>query len=151
MWLKTVKIKNFRKIEDLTVHLPRGLAVLVGENNSGKTAIIDALRLLQFSARDFDSLRLKEDDFRSGTDFAPIEISGRFTDLTDEDEVDFQECLVDTGDGKFETQVNIRVDFNRTTRRSNGKMWGGETEGGTSCSGELSLVYRRRSRVFRSH
>lgn len=76
--------------------------MLVGENNSGKTAIIDALRLVLFSSRDFDSLRLTEEDFRNGTSYAPIEVSCTFAGLTEEDEVHFQECLVDIGDGNFE-------------------------------------------------
>ncbi len=144
MWLRELQIRNFRKIEELTVTFPRGLTVLVGENNSGKTAIIDALRLMLYSSRDFDSLRLTEDDFRNGTDHAPIEISCRFTDLTDEDEVHFQECLVDIGDGKFEMQVNARVEFNTTTNRCNVKMWGGETEGGSLPSNHydrLATIY----------
>jgi putative ATP-dependent endonuclease of OLD family len=140
MWLRELQIRNFRKIEELTVEFPRGLTVLVGENNSGKTTIIDALRLMLFSSRDFDSLRLTEDDFRSGTDYAPIEISCIFTDLTDEDEVHFQECLVDIGDGKFEMQVTTRVEFNKTTNRCNVKMWGGETEGGSLPSNHYDRI-----------
>ena len=72
MRLRELHIKNFRKIQDLTIIFPPGLAVIVGENNSGKTAIIDALRLMLFSSRDFDALRLNEDDFRTGTDYAPL-------------------------------------------------------------------------------
>ena len=144
MWLRELQIRNFRKIDALTVSFPRGLTVLVGENNSGKTTIIDALRLMLFSSRDFDSLRLTEDDFRSGTGHAPIEISCRFAGLEDKDEVHFQECLVDIGDGKFEMQVNARVEFNETTNRCNVKMWGGETEGGSLPSNhydELATIY----------
>ena len=118
--------------------------MLVGENNSGKTTVIDALRLMLFSSRDFDSLRLTEDDFRAGTEHAPIEINCRFTGLEDEDEVHFQECLVDIGDGKFEMQVNARVEFNETTNRCNVKMWGGETEGGSLPSNHydrLATIY----------
>ena len=131
MWLRELHIRNFRKIDSLTVSFPRGLTVLVGENNSGKTTIIDALRLMLFSSRDLDSLRLTEDDFRAGTEHAPIEISCRFTELEDDDEVHFQECLVDMGDGSFEMQVNARVEFNEATNRCNVRMWGGETEGGS--------------------
>ena len=83
-------IRNFRKIQELTVIFPSGLTVIVGENNSGKTAIIDALRLMLFPSRDFDALRLNEDDFRTGTDPAPIEISCVFGDAKDEDEVHFR-------------------------------------------------------------
>ena len=144
MWLRELQIRNFRKIDALTMSFPHGLTVLVGENNSGKTTIIDALRLMLFPSRDLDSLRLTEDDFRAGTAHAPIEISCRFTGLEDEDEVHFQECLVDIGDGKFEMQVNARVEFNETTNRCNVKMWGGETEGGSLPSNHydrLATIY----------
>ena len=144
MWLRELQIRNFRKIDELTVTFPRGLTVLVGENNSGKTTIIDALRLMLFSSWEFDSLRLTEDDFRAGTAHAAIEISCRFTGLEDEDEVHFQECLVDIGDGKFEMQVNARIEFNETTHRCNVKMWGGETEGGSLPSNHydrLATIY----------
>lgn len=131
MRLYKLHIRNFRKIESLTVIFPRGLSVIVGENNAGKTAIIDALRFMLFSSRDFDALRLNEDDFRRGSGGTPIEISCTFCDLNDDDEVHFLECLVDIGDGKFDAKLNARVEFNTTTRRANVKMWGGETEGGT--------------------
>ena len=45
MYLKDLHIKNFRSCQDTTVSLQPGVTVLVGENASGKTAIIDALRL----------------------------------------------------------------------------------------------------------
>ena len=144
MWLRELQIRNFRKIDALTVSFPRGLTVLVGENNSGKTTVIDALRLILFSSRDFDSLRITVDDFRAGTDYAPIEISCRFTGLEEEDEVHFQECLVDIGDGKFEMQVNARVEFNEITNRCNVRMWGGETESSSLPSNHydrLATIY----------
>jgi len=118
--------------------------VIVGENNAGKTAIIDALRMMLFSSRDFESLRLNEDDFRRGSGNAPIEISCTFCDLNDDDEVHFNECLVDIGDGKFHARLNARAEFNASTRRVNVKMWGGETEGGMLPSNlydYLSSIY----------
>jgi len=84
--LRELKIKNFRKIEHLVVAFPKGLSVIVGENNTGKTTIIDALRLILMPSRDFDTPRISEDDFRTGTDFAPIEISCTFCDTTDIEE-----------------------------------------------------------------
>jgi putative ATP-dependent endonuclease of the OLD family len=97
-----------------------------------------------FSSRDFDALRLNEDDFRRGSQNAPIEVSCTFSDLSDADEVYFQECLVDMGEGKFHARLNARAEFNATTRRVNVKMWGGETEGGTLPSNlydRLSSIY----------
>lgn len=144
MRLRELKIKNFRKIEDLTISFPKGLCVIVGENNTGKTAIIDALRLLLMPGRDFDAIRINEDDFRNGTNFAPIEMSCTFCDTTDKEEVHCRECLVDIGKGKFEIRLNARVEFNKSTRRANVKMWGGETEGGTLPS----TLYDRITAVY---
>lgn len=144
MRLLELKIQNFRKIEDLKIVFPRGLCVIVGENNAGKTAIIDALRLMLLSSRDFDALRLNEDDFRTGTDFTPIEMSCTFSEPDEEDEVHFQECLVDIGEGKFDIRLNARVEFNKITRRTNIKMWGGETEGGSLPSN----IYDRLASIY---
>jgi putative ATP-dependent endonuclease of OLD family len=142
--LHELRIRNFRKIENLTITFPKGLCVIVGENNTGKTAIIDALRLVLMPSRDFDALRLNEDDFRNATDFAPIEITCTFCDTSDTEEVHFQECLVDIGNGKFEVRLNARVEFNKGTRRANVKMWGGETESGSLPSNlydRLAAIY----------
>src|ERR1700730_11317661 len=44
MLLRRVTVENFRGIENVTVDLDE-TTVLIGENNSGKTSFIDALRL----------------------------------------------------------------------------------------------------------
>ena len=94
MRIKELFIRNFRKIRELTITFPPGLAVIVGQNNTGKTTIIDALRLMLFLGRDFDALRINEDDFRQNSDNAPIEITCSFCDLNQTDEARFVECLV---------------------------------------------------------
>ena len=48
MYLSEIRIKNFRCFDD-TEHIVRfhaGLNVLVGENDSGKSAVIDAIRIV---------------------------------------------------------------------------------------------------------
>jgi hypothetical protein len=45
MFLKSFQIINYRCIENITIDFKKGVNVLVGENNTGKTTIIDALRL----------------------------------------------------------------------------------------------------------
>jgi len=44
VYLAKVKIRNFRIFIDLELTLNEGLNLIVGENNSGKTALIDAIR-----------------------------------------------------------------------------------------------------------
>ena len=144
MRIKELTVRNFRKIRELTIAFPPGLTVIVGQNNSGKTAIMDALRLMLFPGRDYDALRINEDDFRQKSDNAPIEISCVFCDLNLTDEARLVECLVKIGDGKFEARLNVRVEFNSVSGRPNFKWWGGETEGGTFPSNlydNISCVY----------
>lgn len=69
MYLAEVRIKNFRKIGEcdngdsgLVLQLKAGLNVLIGENDSGKTCVIDAIRfLLLTQSREY--LRLEREDF----------------------------------------------------------------------------------------
>ena len=47
MKLRRLRIKNFRSIYDLTLDLSNSnLTVLIGRNNSGKTSILDAIRIV---------------------------------------------------------------------------------------------------------
>jgi putative ATP-dependent endonuclease of OLD family len=68
MFLANLKIENFRafgsKADDdaLDLSLTPGLNLLVGENDSGKTAIIDAIRHLLWTISQ-DYHRLTDDDF----------------------------------------------------------------------------------------
>lgn len=45
MWLREVAIKQFRSCCDVTVPLRPSLTLLVGENNAGKSNVVEALRL----------------------------------------------------------------------------------------------------------
>lgn len=53
MNLSTLRIENFRGIKDLTIDFDP-ITVLIGENNSGKTAVLDAIRI---ALRDLRSKR----------------------------------------------------------------------------------------------
>src|SRR5690606_6177954 len=46
MHLAKLQLKNFRSCVDTTVHFQEDLTILVGENNGGKTGVLDALRLI---------------------------------------------------------------------------------------------------------
>ena len=45
LYLKQLQINNFRGIKDLKLSFTKGLNILIGENNSGKSSIIDVLRI----------------------------------------------------------------------------------------------------------
>jgi putative ATP-dependent endonuclease of OLD family len=61
MHLAKLVIKNFRKLAHAELTFQPGLNVLVGGNNVGKTAIVDALRAL-LAGHDEPYPRLGEDD-----------------------------------------------------------------------------------------
>ena len=47
MYLQYIELQNFRGFGEMSrVYFGKGLNVLVGENDSGKSAIIDAIRII---------------------------------------------------------------------------------------------------------
>lgn len=89
MRLTTVKIRNFRCLKDLTVDLDE-TTVLIGENNSGKTAFLEAVRIplerLRGRSRGpFDEYDYHlPDDAAAPMDAAPIEIELSFAETASE-------------------------------------------------------------------
>jgi putative ATP-dependent endonuclease of OLD family len=100
MHLAQLTIENFRLFgtraekKHLELRISQGLTVLVGENDSGKTAIIDALRLV-LGTTSQDYLRINEDDFcKAGGKTAPdFSIYCRFENLTEDEAARFLEWL----------------------------------------------------------
>lgn len=66
MYLSNIEIENFRIFgegdQKLNLEFKEGLNLIVGENNSGKTAIIDAIRLI-LRTRDNERIWLDKKDF----------------------------------------------------------------------------------------
>ncbi len=94
MYLSTVEIKNFRCLQDMTVHFRPGLNVVVGRNNTGKTHLLRAIRhALGPSASRGEYLWLERDDFYkvSPDDETERTISVvlTFEDLTEEQQTNF--------------------------------------------------------------
>ena len=100
MRLARLKISNFRSCVETVVDFSSDLTVLVGENGSGKSNIIDALRLATSSALEHRSLWFDQDRDRSygKAKDVSIDISQTFTELTDEDKAVYLAQLVDDHD-----------------------------------------------------
>ncbi len=86
MYLKTAHIINFRKIDDAICTFNCGLNLIVGANDSGKTAVIDALRLVLKQVVD-DYVRLQSDDFKDLTKEINIDLTFSFDDCSTEEEL----------------------------------------------------------------
>lgn len=91
LYLRRVIAENFRVFGDkatgknLDLELGPGLNVLVGENDSGKTAIVDAIRFSLLTTS-YEFIQVQEDDFHvdGGTRADSLSIEVEFRDLTQE-------------------------------------------------------------------
>ena len=96
MYLSFLSIENFRcfgeKENAFELTLKPGLTALVGENDSGKTAVIDALRFV-LGTTDQEWYRLEDDDFNSMAARREIRVTCKFEGLTAEDLRGFAEYL----------------------------------------------------------
>jgi putative ATP-dependent endonuclease of OLD family len=83
MHLERLRLERFRSCLDTTVNLRSDLTVLVGENNGGKSNIIDAIRLLTLPLNGRRERYPEDDDLRHGSTEMTFAIEGRFSDLSD--------------------------------------------------------------------
>jgi len=78
MYLEQIIIKNFRLFEALDLKLNSGLNILVGENDAGKTALIDSIRHV-LGTNSSDKIYITEDDFYSDANSLSIQL--KFVDV----------------------------------------------------------------------
>lgn len=62
MYLEKLSIRNFRAISELNLQFNKGVNIIIGENNSGKTAIIDALRICLSVGKQIKEIGIRNDD-----------------------------------------------------------------------------------------
>lgn len=120
VFLKELKIWNFRSIgtqdNDLTVNKENPgievafnpkLNVLIGENDSGKTAVIDAIRYV-LGTRTYDNQRLDQNDFhfnKDGKQAEELKIECLFKGFTSKQAGKFLEWIHTDEEGNYELQV----------------------------------------------
>lgn len=130
MYLVKITVKGFRKISYTEVLFQRGLNIIIGENNAGKTAIVDALRAL-LSTTEEGSLRLDEMDLHVGPDgvrATEIVFSYVFHGLSLDEEADFVAALKPSGiAGKYDAHFGIRYAV-ASSGRLRPKRWCGDHE-----------------------
>ena len=63
MRLSKITIENFRGIKYVEIELDRDVTVLIGENNTGKTSVLEALRLCLDIVKSDKTCNFSEFDF----------------------------------------------------------------------------------------
>lgn len=116
MYLSELKLWNFRKFghadqtldlakPDLKVQFQNGLNVLIGSNDSGKTAIIDAIKFV-CKTHAAEWIKITSDDFFQGKEFNAnrMRIECIMRGLKDEEAAHFTEWIGMEPDGKEPTK-----------------------------------------------
>ena len=129
MFINALVATSFRNLDG---HIPlcTPLAVLLGENNSGKSSVIDALRLLLMpEAGPRSRLWLTKDDFRHGPDGTRttdvLELEVQFADLTDDEQARMVTCLSPSL-GPATARLRLRATIG-TTGRIDTQWFGGDS------------------------
>ena len=125
MYLQNIKLWNFRKFgsdgefdiekPNLNLNFSKGLNVIIGENDSGKTAIIDAIKLA-LKTHSYDYIRVEDKDFFSNSNRFRIELI--FSGLIPDEAKNFTEWLGWNGSGdNAEPYLKINYDVKRQGKK----------------------------------
>lgn len=82
MHLSELALKSFRSFADEQISFERGLTVLVGENNGGKSNIVDAIRLISTPLSGRRELYCEQTDVRFGAASPIFELQATFSNLS---------------------------------------------------------------------
>ena len=138
MYLSNIKLWNFRKYgsdtfdidkPNLDLNFTEGINVLIGENDSGKTAIIDAIKIV-LKTHSYEYIKVEADDFYNNSDRLRIEL--KFKGLLDEEAKNFTEWLTWEGEGEESTPILI-VFYD--VRRKDYKILPSEVRAGADTEG----------------
>lgn len=122
MFLERVSIKGFRLFQELDFTLNQGLNVLVGENDSGKTALVDAIRYTlgtNSSARSY----VVESDFHDEAAIFSIQL--KFSDVDRHayrfvEHLSHEEYVDDQGARKRRSVLYVQLTAKKTGKERRG-------------------------------
>ncbi|WP_406807882.1 ATP-dependent nuclease [Enterobacter cloacae] len=128
MYLAELTIRNFRKLREARLKFQPGLNVLVGPNNVGKSAVVDALRTL-LAGNDEIYPRFDISDRHRPPEGEPtgdIHFHFVFRDLSPEDEADFIAALKPDENQALEAHIHVLYTDVDKTGRFKVRRWCGD-------------------------
>lgn len=126
MYLSKIHIQNYKGIKNLKVCFNKDINVIIGENGSYKTALIDAVRLLYNLGNQQRELYVIADDFYLGE--SVITISYEFRDLTPDQKGAFYEYVV-LGETEEKDFARITISYKKEKQKVLFSYFTGEVEG----------------------
>jgi len=142
MYLHSLEIKNFRKISHLTVPFSAGLNILLGENNVGKTTVVEALRTL-LSNPDEAPVRICMDDLHDSS-LSKASFRFIFKGLSIDQASEFMSAVTLEQDGTFTAVFLVEFEAPDRTGRLKVRRYCGEQSSApltTEMSEQLRSVY----------
>lgn len=136
MFLRRLAIKGFRRLVDAEVTFIPGLSVIVGENNSGKTSIVDALRAV------LGDYAVQSDDFHKTASgrLDSLTLEAEYSGLDLKDEASIIDALVPGKHTGFDARIRSIYQLSKDDQVSS------RTELGNSGS-EHGWEFRKQVRV----
>ena len=134
MYLKRLRIRGFRCFKDFELEFQNGINVLIGENDTGKTAILDALRLsLGIGPQRETYLDSDLDYYKSseGPSAREVRFDLTFEGLSETDRWVFLEMLIPDAGGAnaaLELHVKYWLENIRGAEKQRFRFWGGSDE-----------------------
>lgn len=147
MYLQKLTIKNYRCFDDqgIQIYFKPDINVIIGENNIGKTATIDALRLAFSLGGGRRDLYVTPQDFyinKIGEPANVITLDLTFAALSEKEQATFYEMLV-IKEAEVTAQLHIRYERDvklQGVERIKTTVWGGELEGQSISFQVLELL-----------
>jgi len=138
MYLAKISIENFRGIERLDVEFQPDINVIIGENGSNKTGLIDAIRLLYSLGDQQKSIYVSADDFHIGT--STIKFTYEFKGLNSKQKGAFYEYLVICATEENDiARITVTYQLNPTNQKVKASFYTGEIEGQRADSETFQL------------
>ena len=128
MFLEKFRIQNFRGISDLMLKFNKDINILIGENNSGKSTIIDALRIcLEYKDNNKTIHVSKKDFYLNSDEVKDIKFSLFFKASEDKDKLVYE--IYNQESKYFEIHFKYFIKIKNNRERIYNKVWGGALEG----------------------
>jgi putative ATP-dependent endonuclease of OLD family len=152
MFLEKLSIKNFRGIKELKLNFNSSVNIIIGENNAGKSAIIDALRICLSIGKQWKDIGIKNDeDFHINVNelnssLEPIEFGLVFKIEKPQDREYFQSLLWQNPDEPNDVNLQIQARYSLETNPKGNQVlrwdiWGGQNPGQRIKPEEAQLLF----------